>query len=57
MVSNEKLMTLASRLDTTCYVLFRYSYRKIGEAGLYAGLAYSLYNINLKVLQNKGDQA
>jgi hypothetical protein len=25
-------MTLASRLDTTCYVLFGYSYRKISEA-------------------------
>ncbi len=24
-------MTLASRLDTTCYVLFGYSYRKISE--------------------------
>ena len=50
-------MTLASRLDTTCYVLFGYSYRKIGEAEMYAGMAYSLYNINLEVLQNKGDQA
>jgi len=29
---NEKLMTLASRLDTTCYILFGYSYRKISEA-------------------------
>jgi hypothetical protein len=56
-LNREKLMTLASRLDTTCYVLFGYSYRKIGEAEMYAGMAYSLYNINLEVLQNKGDQA
>ena len=50
-------MTLASRLDTTCYVLFGYSYRKIGEAEMCAGIALMLHNINLEVLQNKGDQA
>lgn len=32
------MMTLASRLDTTCYVLFGYSYRKISEAFLCAEL-------------------
>ncbi|RKG49307.1 hypothetical protein D7V64_13990 [Acinetobacter cumulans] len=53
----KNLMTLASRLDTTCYVLFGYSYRKIGEAEMCAGMALTLHNINLEVLQNKGDQA
>ncbi|EXH45027.1 hypothetical protein J651_0391 [Acinetobacter baumannii 1293320] len=32
MNSIKNKMTLASRLDTTCRVLFRYSYRKISEA-------------------------
>ena len=41
-------MTLASRLDTTCYVLFRYSYRKISEVEMCAGIAYTLQNINLR---------
>ncbi|ENV68673.1 hypothetical protein F947_02400 [Acinetobacter towneri DSM 14962 = CIP 107472] len=50
-------MTLASRLDTTCYIFFRYSYRKISEAYMCAGLSHTLHNINLEVLQNKGDQA
>jgi 3-hydroxyacyl-CoA dehydrogenase/enoyl-CoA hydratase/3-hydroxybutyryl-CoA epimerase/enoyl-CoA isomerase len=37
-------MTLASRLDTTCYVLFGYSYRKISEA--FCALSHTLYDIN-----------
>src|SRR5690606_2489779 len=49
-------MTIASRLDTTCYVLFGYSYRKISEVKKCAGHAHLLHNINLEVLQNKGDQ-
>jgi len=52
-----KLMTIASLLDTTCYVLFGYSYRKISEAFMCAEQANTLQNINLEVLQNKGDQA
>jgi hypothetical protein len=52
-----KLMTIASLLDTTCYVLFGYSYRKISEAFMCAKQANTLQNINLEVLQNKGDQA
>ena len=50
------MMTLASRLDTTCVVLFGYSYRKISEVKKCAGNARLLHNINLEVLQNKGDQ-
>jgi hypothetical protein len=43
-----KLMTLASRLDTTCYVLFSYSYRKIGEAQICAGIAHNASQHQLK---------
>ena len=39
------------------YIFFRYSYRKISEAYMCAELSHTLHNINLEVLQNKGDQA
>ncbi|KAB0661888.1 hypothetical protein EA770_13625 [Acinetobacter baumannii] len=42
------MVTLASRLDTTCYVLFGYSYRKISEAFLCAQTAHMLYDIHLE---------